>query len=248
MDADPTAEKSIMGAIIFDLDGTLIDSMPAHIRAFSLALKKTYSIPESEGRIEYLATSGQPLTDQFAYALSLYGHHPSEPDLQDLVRQFWTALYNERFELFPSTFDVLTQLLGAGYNLAVSSGSSPEAVASKLRYTRIDAFFSLVLGTDYDTHRLMKGPDHIQAVQNHFKLSDSQFKTSTLLVGDGLYDMQLARQFGLKAVGISRNGNEQELAAAGANLLIQDIRELLTLLATIEKRSFLPVSHIKFVH
>ena len=58
-----------LGAIIFDLDGTLIDSMTQHRTTFSNILSENFRIPKNFSEEIYMHTAGKPLDEQFEIAL-----------------------------------------------------------------------------------------------------------------------------------------------------------------------------------
>lgn len=241
-----SAKLNEMGIIVFDLDGTLINSMPAHAEAYSVVIETAFSIPKPESQKDYYLTAGQPLDQQFKHTAALYGIHLSGDGAKELTQDFWHILKNCKFELLPFAMMVLTELRNAGYVLAISSGSSPEITVAKLRYTEIYNHFLITLGSDYERGFLLKGKDHLTYIQKQFNIPTDFFTANTLMVGDGIHDMEIAQQAKLKAIGIARNGNEQELRNAGASLLIHDLNELLLILSTGVHQSFIPISQLSF--
>ena len=243
----------MMGIIIFDLDGTLVNSMPAHAKVFSEVLL-AFSIPEQASQRDYYFTAGQPLDQQFKHTLSLFGSTLPEADVKELSHQFLDILRRSQFELFPSTAAVVAQLSQAGYRLAISSGSSPDNVAAKLRHAALRDYFTVVLGSDYVNHTLIKGAEHFEQIKKQLRVPEAYFIENTLAVGDGPHDMEIARGAGLRAVGVARtlgnhpgsqNNNEQELRQAGANYLIYDLDGLLDILAPgINHAVFMPIAQL----
>jgi phosphoglycolate phosphatase len=241
---DLPAPKDMLGIIIFDLDGTLVNSMPTHAQAYGEVLS-AFSIPEQASQRDYYFTAGQPLGQQFEHTLSLLGCAFSEADIQELSHQFLEILRRSQFELFPATAAVVAQLSRAGYVLAISSGSSPDNVAAKLRHASIDGYFSVILGSDYEHGVLLKGAEHFEQIKKRLGVADAYFIENTLAVGDGPHDMEIARDAGLRAVGIARNHNERELRQAGANNLIDDLDGLLDILAPdINHATFIPIAQL----
>jgi len=231
-----------MGIIIFDLDGTLVNSMPAHAKAFGEVLR-AFSIPEQASQNDYYFTAGQPIDRQFKHTLSLFGSPFSAADIKELSHQFLDILRRSQFELFPSTAAVVAQLSRAGYRLAISSGSSPDNVAEKLRHAALRGYFTVVLGSDYENGILLKGAEHFEQIKKKLNVSDAYFIENTLAVGDGPHDMEIAREAKVRAVGIARNNNEQELRQAGAHYLIYDLDGLLDILAPGQGHAvFMPIA------
>jgi phosphoglycolate phosphatase-like HAD superfamily hydrolase len=239
-------KNEMMGIIIFDLDGTLVDSMPAQAKAYSKILQIFYSIPEQESQRDYFSTAGQPLDRQFEHTISLYNLEISNIDSGHLTNKFWEILADSNFELFPCAYNIVTNFKNAGYLLAISSGSSPSVAVAKLQKARIFEYFTIVLGSDYEKGILIKGPDHLDFIKLKLGVSDSFLKENALYIGDGIHDMEIAKNANLKSIGIINNGNENELIKAGASYLISDLAELLSLLVMSDSREYIPISQLKF--
>jgi len=60
-----------LGLLIFDMDGTLIDSMELHAQVFSQILYERFDIPVEVSKTEYLKTAGKPLDEQFKHVILL---------------------------------------------------------------------------------------------------------------------------------------------------------------------------------
>ena len=246
--------KASMGLIIFDLDGTLVNSMPTHAKAYGEALHTAFSIPEPECQRDYYFTAGQPLGQQFEHTLTLFGITFSEADLKELSQKFLGILRRSQYELFPSTAAIVAQLSRAGYRLAISSGSPPDNVAAKLRHTALRGYFSVVLGSDYEKNILLKGAEHFKQIKNQLCVSDASFIENTLAVGDSPHDMEIARSAKLRSVGVAgtpenhpgfQNDHEKELRDAGANYLINDLEGLLDILAPGQSHTvFNPIAQL----
>jgi phosphoglycolate phosphatase-like HAD superfamily hydrolase len=106
-------------------------------------------------------------------------------------------------------------------------------VQRKLRLTGIDGFFEVALGTDDGVPGMRKGPGHLEIVETALALGDGELRARGVFVGDAVYDMQVAREAGIRAVGRVSDGNAEALRSAGAQHLIQDLREIEALLAML---------------
>jgi phosphoglycolate phosphatase len=244
MNSNLSEKLSEMGIIVFDLDGTLINSMPAHAETYSLVLEKAFSIPKPESQKDYYFTAGQPLDQQVKHTASLHGINLSSDGAKELRQGFWDILKNSKFELFPFAINVISELSKAGYKLAISSGSSPDITIAKLRHTEVYKYFLITLGSDYENDFLLKGVEHLEYIKKQLNVSNEFFTENTLMIGDGIHDMEIAQKAKLKSIGIARNKNEQELLKAGAYQLIHGLDELLIILTTNNNRAFIPISQL----
>lgn len=235
-------EKNIdwMGILIFDLDGTLVDSMPGHASAFSGVLHDKFGVDKQFSIKEYMDSAGLPLNQQFKQTLSLAGIETNDTD--EMVVAFWEHLEHIDVKAFPYTLEIISILHSAGYKLVVSSGSSPEVVCEKLKKAGLYKYIALNLGTDYKHSLITKGKEHIEIIKKTFKLSSEQFQTNALMIGDGTHDMKIAKQANIASIGVVTDNNETSLISAGADTLIYSIAELVSILC--RKGDFRPVNNI----
>jgi phosphoglycolate phosphatase-like HAD superfamily hydrolase len=218
--------------LIFDLDGTLIDTMGPLADLFCDMLREEHGVAEEVSRPIYVELAGKGPRPQFKAVLSTIGRL-DEAVLDDITARYWVAA--ERFEPapFPETASALAVLRAGGHAMAVSSGGTTPSVQRKLRRTGIDGFFPIALGTDEGVPGMRKGPGHLEIVARSLALRDGELQARGVFVGDAVYDMQVARDAGIRAVGRVSDGNASALRSAGAQHLIQDLREIEALLAAL---------------
>jgi phosphoglycolate phosphatase len=218
--------------LIFDLDGTLIDTMRDLADLFCDMLLREHAVPDAVSRPIYVELAGKGPRPQFEAVLSQAGRDDAGT-LDDITARYWQAAETYEPATFPETIEVLTRLQREGRHLIVSSGGTTASVARKLRLTAIDGFFGPALGTDEGVPGMRKGPGHLALVAAALSLRDGELASSGVFIGDAVYDMQVAREGGLVAVGRVSDGNGETLRKAGAQHLITDLREMEPILAAL---------------
>ena len=133
--------------------------------------------------------------------------------------------------LFPEVLSVLTDLRSQGHRLAVSSGSIPGSVERKIRVAGIAGLFEVALGSDEHVPAMAKGPGHFALIAEALATSPAHLRTTGFFIGDGVYDMEIARAAGMTAIGRRTGDNAEVLFRAGAHRVIAGLRELSPLLA-----------------
>lgn len=234
-----------LGILVFDMDGTLVDSMKQHAESFSRILYEEFAIPQSVSRQQYFKTAGQPLDEQFRQVLRSSSSFRAA-DLRRLIQRFWELVQVADPILFPEVAQAIEQLWQAGYVLNVVSGCAPDVVASKMCRTGIDRFFASMLGTDRSIPNMIKGEGHFMIIRHELDLTPTQFRTHSVLVGDAEHDMLLAKEAGIVAIGRTSHCSGEQLKEAGADFVVSDLMELVTVLqrpATHSDR-FLPVCQL----
>ena len=169
--------------IIFDFDGTLVDTMGIFADVAATLIQKNYGWEYERARGEYLRTSGLPFIKQLEELL------PSHPNNQKVADEF-EKTKNEAAKNIILDPEILASLneLHKKYKIAISSGNF---------VTNIENFFAkhsfapdLIMG--FKDH-FNKGPEHFNFVLQTFNVQ----KDEVLFVGDSLHDFLKAREFGL---------------------------------------------------
>ena len=151
--------------LLFDLDGTLVDSSAAHSSAYIQALTPGHADVARDFR--YTPFAGQPTRDVFA-ALGL-----AEPELKELTvrkQEFYRiALAKGEVKLFPGAYELLARLYDSNRRLFLVTGASRISVELILESTHLGRLFSGVI-TAEDTIAGKPSPEPYQRALVDFKL------------------------------------------------------------------------------
>lgn len=210
--------------LLFDLDGTLTDPMVGITRSVQHALRY-FGIEEPDLK-KLCPFIGPPLRDSF---MVYYGFSKSKAtEAIDKYREYFseTGLY-ENME-YPGIRDMLAQLKAMGKSLYVAT-SKPELFAKQiLEHFRLAGYFDYIGGADMEETRVRKG-DVIRYVLEVNRLTDYG---QAVMIGDREHDIIGARENNLDSVGVLYGyGSYDELSAAGADEIVESVRELRELLA-----------------
>jgi phosphoglycolate phosphatase len=211
--------------VLFDLDGTLVDSLPDIASALNHALTRADLEPLPLDVVRGLV--GEGVLRLVEKALVVQG---AERDAAALAREV-VGIYSEKpcveTYLYPGVVEVVAELRRRGARVAVLTnkvGSVARALMSELRMQ--DAFDAIV--GEGDGHARKPSPDAALALMERFGVSPAR----TLMVGDGLPDLALARAAGCAVAGVLWGYSERgALAAQGPEFLIDTPAELLALVA-----------------
>ncbi|WP_296897870.1 HAD-IA family hydrolase [uncultured Megamonas sp.] len=206
--------------ILFDLDGTLIDSGKGIINAVKYALKK-YGIDETN---EALLRSfvGPPLNQQFA---KCYGFS-AEKSLEAVMvfREYYETKGILENEMYKDIDKVLKHLKEQGNFLMVAT-SKPEKFAHNiLAQHDLEKYFDFIGGSLVDGSRVTK----IQVLDHVLKTNEINNADEALMIGDTKYDMIGAKNFNLKTVAVTYGyGTKEELLAAKPDFVVDTPTEIL---------------------
>ncbi len=194
--------------VLFDLDGTLIDSAPGIYAGASYALT-ALGCPTPPTEIPS-AFIGPPLYDCFR---SLWGlDEPTARRAVTLYREY----YGDRGLFENTVYDgitaLLTSLKAAGYRLALATGKPWPYAERILAYHGLDGWFTSVFGAEFDGTRGNK-QDLLTYALERLGIQPGE----AVMVGDRRFDMEGARFVGAFPLGVLWGyGSTEELTAAGA--------------------------------
>ena len=209
-----------MRALIFDLDGTLIDTVYAHVFAWQRALAEV-GLPIEGWRIHRrIGMSG----GLFTRAVAREAGRPLSDDEAETIQLRHGALFRELLperRPLPGAAELLAFLRAEGIPHGIAtSGRRPEIDAS-LEALGVPA--ATVVVERGDVLRAKPEPDLFLACQERLGVAISD----CYVVGDAVWDLLAARRAGMLSVGLLSGGyGEDELLAAGAFRVYRDTAEL----------------------
>ncbi len=204
-------------AVFFDLDGTVTEPFVGITNAIIYALEKMGAkIPEREELKPFI---GPPLMYSFknycgmsevdaARAVSLYREYYSDKGIFELT-------------LYDGISDVMKRLHDRGIKQYLAT-SKPEPFAVRIAEKFGLEFLDGVAGASFDSSRAEKD-QVIEYALKRFCASPSR----TVMIGDRKYDIEGAKKFGLKSVGVLYGyGTREELERAGADRIAEKPSEI----------------------
>jgi HAD superfamily hydrolase (TIGR01509 family) len=209
-----------MPALIFDLDGTLIDTVYAHVFAWQRALAEA-GLPIDGWRIHRrIGMSGGLFTRAVARELGRPLSDREVESMQARHGELFRELLPERRPL-PGAIELLAELrmLGVAHGIA-TSGRRPEIDASLEALGLGEETIVVERG---DVLRAKPEPDLFLACADKLGIPPS----SCYVVGDAVWDLLAARRASMLSVGLLSGGyGEDELTRAGAFRVYRDASEL----------------------
>ncbi|MFD0957924.1 pyrophosphatase PpaX [Paenibacillus chungangensis] len=202
--------------MLFDLDGTILDTNELIIRSFLESLKGT--VHEGFSRDDIIPSMGEPLEDQMKRFSGL-------EDVTHLVaayREVNLRLHDELVEPFTYVNEVLDRLHREGIAIGIVTTKMRLTTERGLKfvgiYDKVDAIVTIDDVTNAKPH-----PEPVQRGMELLKADPA----STIMVGDSVVDMAAAKAAGATAVGVAWSLKGAEvLRKAGADYVIDDMREL----------------------
>ena len=171
--------------VVFDLDGTLIDSTQSLLAAHDFAWEKVGRPRPPAGAI--LELVGLPLID------TMKTLDPAA-DADALARAYSDA-YSDTSKQYERLFDGVEQMLSLPFRAAVATGKSQRGAERAVYQHGLAGRFEIVLGGN-SVARPKPYPDMLLAIREHTGADD------LVMVGDTTYDLEMAQAAGARAIGV----------------------------------------------
>ena len=221
------AEAGDAGAVLFDIDGTLITTGGASDRAWHRAFLELHGIEVNVG--DY---TGKGVTDPVVGITSFRGAIGREPSGEEMARLMALRLRylpeevasSPGYRVLPGVEAVLDRLAGEGRLCGLITGNVEPAAHIKLARANLNHFFSFGgYGSDADERVdvARKALERAELVSGG-KLD----RDKCIAVGDTPVDVEAAHGAGIRIAGVATGEYDAEaLRAAGADLVLTTLEE-----------------------
>lgn len=212
-----------INAALFDLDGTLIDSLQVYYKGINEIFKRVGLPPVKKETVFGIMREGKSPWD----SLIPHGLENKKELLKHchaVDNEIWIRIYEKEADLFPNTGETLKKIQAAGIKIGiVTSGWEANDEIKKLLIKR--GVYSLidVIITKTDVIKAKPAPDPILACIDRLGLTPKE----CLYVGDAPSDIVAGKAAGVMTVGVLSGVSDYErLAKEKPSLIIKDISEL----------------------
>lgn len=208
-----------LDAVLFDVDGTLVDSNYLHVAAWSEALTQAgYDVPMAAIHNAIGMGSGELLDSLL----------PADRDSSgdDAVRAAHTALYatyRRRVKPFAKAAELLRACKSKGLRVVLASSADPPEMAILTEALDADeAIDEIIAGSDAGTAK--PAPDLVQVALDRIGVGPGK----AVFVGDTVWDVKACQRAGVRCIGVRSGGiAETDLLDAGAVAIYADPADLL---------------------
>ncbi len=209
-------------AVIFDIDGTLIDSVDAHAEAWRQAFRHFGKEVAFEAVRSQIGKGGDHLLPEFLSPQEIASFGKAlEAYRSDLLKREFVP----KIRPFPKVRELLERVLADGKHVALASSAKEEELQ---HYKQIAGIADLIPEehetSSSDAEHSKPDPDIFQAALAKLGLDPNE----AIVVGDTPYDAEAAGKIGLKTVGVLCGGfPEASLRRAGCIAIYRDPADLL---------------------
>lgn len=207
--------------VVFDLDGTLVDSQHAIVAAMRTAFTTRGHAPPEPARVHRVV--GLSLDN----AIAVLAPDLPVADRHDLVESYKDAFIHQRSApghhepMFDGARAAILQLAADGHLLGIATGKSRRGLVHTLeRFELTDLFLTLQSSDDAPSK---PHPAMLEQAMAETGVAPE----ATVMIGDTTFDMAMARAAGVGALGVSWGNHQvEELTAAGAQRITGSFDDL----------------------
>ena len=215
--------------IMYDLDGTLVDSVPDLAIAVQ-KMQQDLSLPVADTQtITLWVGNGIPTLIKRSLANDMSGDEPNiiEPSLFAKAQTCFNHHYSQELGLHSRLYDGVLPFLQAMADQQVKQAiiTNKTAVFTEklLKIMAIDSFFELCIGGD----TLAEKKPHPLPLQHTIKQLNSR-RSNSLMIGDSSNDVNAAKAAGVKVAGLTYGYNHGEpISASDPDIILSSLTELL---------------------
>jgi len=218
MEQPRTTEKKIT-TVLFDLDGTIIDTNELIIESFMHSLKG--HVAADFGRERIIPSMGEPLIHQ----MRKFTGREDVASFVGAYREYNLLKHDEMVRLFPGVRETLEKLRRKGIRMGIVTTKMRETTLRALKMLEIYSYMDAIVTLD-DVENAKPHPEPVAKAIEALGAVPSE----TLMVGDSSVDIVSAARAGAVPVGVAWSlKGEKLLLDSGAAIVVKEMDELLSL-------------------
>lgn len=195
--------------IVFDLDGTLVDSVPDLTKAVSMTLIDLGRDEVTDDEVRGWIGNGAEIMLKRALSRNILIDPDLDENLYEIARTRFDDYYanngHGRTLVYPKVKETLTELAEAGFQMGIVTNKPYAFVPAILRDLGLSTFFVDVIGGDsLSTNK--PNPEGLWSLRDKYGLSNGEI----IMVGDSKNDIIAAKNAGFASIGLTYGYNYGE--------------------------------------
>ena len=177
--------------VLFDLDGTLVDTNDLIITSFEYTLAQFF--PNEKKEFNILPYVGEPLVETFSRI-----HPEKAAEMVEVYRIHNAEHHDELIKEYDGVYETVKELKQLGVKLAVVTNKLRQPALRGLEMARLDSFFDVVVTFD-DVERAKPDAEPVMKALRQLGAEPE----SSMMVGDSQFDIEAGNRAGTKTAGVA---------------------------------------------
>lgn len=178
-------------AVLFDLDGTLLNTNDLIIKSFTDTFKHYY--PDREFTYQEIIDCIGPTLEQTA--MKYYPQNISE--MVGMYRHHYVLNHDELIKIYPGIEEMLKALKDLGLKLAIVTSKKRDMTLKAMEHTNVLDYFDLIISSDEVT----QPKPHQEPIELALK-ELNLLKDEVIMVGDNSHDIECANHASVKSIAV----------------------------------------------
>lgn len=212
-----------VSTILFDVDGTLVDSNDLHAEAWAKALNKNGEAFSAETLRPWIGKGGDKILREL---VGIDDEATQGRFISEMRSKLFKADFAPLVKPFPGARDLLLELRRQKFQIVIATSAQRDELKAILKNTQLENTLELFTTSD-DANRSKPSPDIIHAALEKAGVEAKD----AVLIGDTPYDVEAGLRAGVKVIGV-RSGGWSDQSLKGASCVFDDVADIL---ATVEK-------------
>lgn len=198
----------MLKAIIFDMDGVIIDSEPQHARAALRVFKRLGAHTDYSYCSSFIGSSTEKMCED---AIKRFGLSTTvEELLKEMNMEKKLVLKEEGYVILPGIRELIKDLYHAGIRLAIASSSSPSEIENTVKSLGIKKYFTKLISCAH-VDKPKPAPDSFLLALKELGVNAKE----TVVIEDSCFGAQAAKAAGITCVGfVNLHSGKQDLSMA----------------------------------
>ncbi len=222
--------ESVNG-VIFDVDGTLVDSNEYHAKAFDEAFREFGHNVDMRTIRPLIGMGGEKLIPR------ALGRPCTEKEIEaigDCKSRLFMKKHLPYVRAFPKVVELVQWLKSWNLGLAVATSAGKEELAALMKVAAVEKYFDGITTAD-DAEESKPAPDIVKAAIA--KLGEDEDRL--VMIGDTPYDIEAATRAGIRCIGV-RSGGWSDTSLTGASAIYDGVWDLYDTIEKVDATTLAP--------
>jgi len=206
----------MLEAVIFDMDGTLINSIPIHRKLWEIIMKKTDFVKLTEDEHEI---NGMNLREMIVYLKEKHNLNIDIDEIFEMKKELEGKMFEDEAELFDGAERLLKELNDTGIKCALATSSTKSLVDIINKKFNLERYISVFVSAG-DVKKSKPEPEIFLLAAERLGIDPSK----CVVIEDAPHGVTAAKRGGMKVIGVTTTQPREHFE--NADLVVDSLKEI----------------------